>query len=355
MGKISPASRCFVLKLVENGYSAKKIFDDFRQDNWRYGGIKSLVQKIRKTGGIQRTVGSGRPRIVRTPVNSRKVLKLAVSPPERPNTHLSTRKLADKTQVHRSSVMRILKGAGLKCYKRVPAQKLTDQTKKKRLIRSKILLQKLKTRPIDHIVFSDEKDFLVDSIPVNTQNSRIYSFENLKHNIPSASLVLERQKFSRKLMVWAGVSKMGKTKIIFLDPGTKVNKELYISVLKNAKLDFGKISPNGQYVFQQDGATSHTAKSTVKWMDDNLREYWKPSEWPPSSPDLNPLDYYVWKALQELVYQVEIRDLKHLKRRILWAWTKLDQNKISAAIDQFTQRLKLVISQKGGHIETRLL
>ena len=79
-------------------------------------------------------------------------------------------------------------------------------------------------------------------------------------------------------------------------------------------------------------------------------------DWPPNSPDLNPLDYYVWKVLQEIFYQVSLKDLDHLKRRInAWAWSKLDQQKINRAIDEFEERLRLVYKANGGHIETSLL
>lgn len=54
MGKISPKSKAFVLKLVERGFEAREIFDKFRQDNWRYDGIKSLVRRVKKTSSIER-------------------------------------------------------------------------------------------------------------------------------------------------------------------------------------------------------------------------------------------------------------------------------------------------------------
>ena len=51
------------MKLVQHGYGAKKIFNQFKQSNWRYGG--DLVSRIKKTGGIKRKLGSGRPRTSR--------------------------------------------------------------------------------------------------------------------------------------------------------------------------------------------------------------------------------------------------------------------------------------------------
>ena len=55
--------------------------------------------------------------------------------------------------------------------------------------------------------------------------------------------------------------------------------------------------PEGNYVFQQDGARSHTAKSTTDFLDKEDINYWPPSMWPPASPDLNPLDCAIWSRL----------------------------------------------------------
>lgn len=224
MGKISPKSRVFVLKLVERGFGVKKIFSRFKQPNWKFEGIKSLVRKIKRDGGIERKRGSGRPRTARIEKNIQNVVQLAVSPPLKPHSHLSTRKISQKTKIHRSSVVRILRDSDLVCYKRVPVQKLSDKVREKRLNRSKALLQKLRNFNVANIIFSDEKDFLIDTAPVNSQNNRVYSSAKRKCDVPVENLTFERSRFSKKLMVWAGVCKNGKTDIQFVEPGTKVNK-----------------------------------------------------------------------------------------------------------------------------------
>jgi len=40
-------------------------------------------------------------------------------------------------------------------------------------------------------------------------------------------------------------------------------------------------------------------------------------------PDLNPVDYTVWSALQERVYRTKISDVDQLKRRIISEWAAL--------------------------------
>ena len=56
----------------------------------------------------------------------------------------------------------------------------------------------------------------------------------------------------------------------------------------------------GQYswTLQQDGAPSHTAKNTINYLERENVLFIEPQMWPPNSPDLNPVDYAVWGALQ---------------------------------------------------------
>ena len=52
--------------------------------------------------------------------------------------------------------------------------------------------------------------------------------------------------------------------------------------------------------FQQDGATPLTAKH---------------NNWPPHSPDLNPLDFFLWGYLKDKVYTPKPATLQDLRNR----------------------------------------
>ena len=98
------------------------------------------------------------------------------------------------------------------------------------------------------------------------------------------------------------------------------------------------------YVFMQDGARSHTANETVRFL--NQQRYLtllQPNMWPPNSPDLNPVDYC---DLSEMFTAEE-----DLKEAILQEWEALPQAVINNAIDWFRSRVRLVIAENGQHIE----
>ena len=106
------------------------------------------------------------------------------------------------------------------------------------------------------------------------------------------------------------------------------------------------------YVFVQNGARSHTANETVRFL--NQQQYLtllQPNMWPPNSPDLNPVDYCVWSALKRNVYRGRFENTIELKEAILQEWEALPQAIINNAIDGFRSCSRLVIAEKGQHIE----
>ena len=114
-----------------------------------------------------------------------------------------------------------------------------------------------------------------------------------------------------------------------------------------------KLTGYQPYVFMQDGARSHTANETVRFL--NQQRYLtllQPSMWHPNSPDLNPVDYCVWSALERNVYRErKFENTIELKEAILQKWEALPQEVINNAIDGFRSRMRLVIAENRQHIE----
>ena len=78
----------------------------------------------------------------------------------------------------------------------------------------------------------------------------------------------------------------------------------------------------------------------------------EPENWPPNSPDLNPVDYSIWWALKQLVYRRRRnRDVEHLKEVVQTCWQQIGQDVvIDRTIGQFRKWLSLVATG-GRHIE----
>jgi len=99
---------------------------------------------------------------------------------------------------------------------------------------------------------------------------------------------------------------------------------------------------------------SHTARDTLRYLQRNNVAFIEPDMWPPNSPDLNPVDYAVWGALQHWSTNIEAsRLLLNWSRQLLFAsaWQQLSQAFIDKSINKWRCRLECVVQQNGGHIE----
>jgi len=64
--------------------------------------------------------------------------------------------------------------------------------------------------------------------------------------------------------------------------------------------------------------------------------------------------YEVWGVLQQRVYRSRIRDVDHLKQRLIEEWRCFDQNIIHRAVRQWRVRLRACVRANYGHFEHKL-
>ena len=95
-------------------------------------------------------------------------------------------------------------------------------------------------------------------------------------------------------MVSIGVSKLGKSSVLFIEKGGEINLEYYCSHAFSSLIPQMDNLMENDHVFTQDGARSHTAKPMIEYLNGLAPGFIKPDSWPPNSSDLNPMDYYVY-------------------------------------------------------------
>ncbi len=88
---------------------------------------------------------------------------------------------------------------------------------------------------------------------------------------------------------------------------------------------------------------AHNSKKRQKWLRKNLPEVWEKEVCPPSSPDCNPLDYFVWG----------ITELTQRLIAILRAWLKRSRrwDTMAKACRRFRSRIEAVVAADGDFIE----
>ena len=75
-------------------------------------------------------------------------------------------------------------------------------------------------------------------------------------------------------------------------------------------------------------------------------------QWAPHSPDLSPLDFFLWGFLKDRVYTSKPKTTGELKDAIVMEVSRLPSQMIDDTITHLqTVRLPTVIRRKGAHVE----
>ena len=74
--------------------------------------------------------------------------------------------------------------------------------------------------------------------------------------------------------------------------------------------------------------------------------------WPPWSPDLNPLDYHVWGYMKAMVYEHKVTTSEELFQQILSAARSINNTTLICKItSSLVTRVRKFIQADGGHFE----
>ena len=73
--------------------------------------------------------------------------------------------------------------------------------------------------------------------------------------------------------------------------------------------------------------------------------------WPPSSPDLNPLDFSLWSILESNTCAKSHKNIESLKKSLTEEWAKIPQQTMRTAVRSVPKRLRAVVKNLGGYIE----
>ncbi|XP_054709168.1 uncharacterized protein LOC129218873 [Uloborus diversus] len=138
----------------------------------------------------------------------------------------------------------------------------------------------------------------------------------------------------------------------FFEEGVRINADGYIHVLETVvKPRVDMVAAGRDYLFQQDSAPAHKSRKTQAWLHSNMPYHWTPDLWPPSSPDCNPLDYYLWGVVEEKVNAKFHNTKDALRATITVVVLNVDRKEVKHACGRFRSRLERVVAANGGYIE----
>ena len=318
--------------------------------------ISNIVETFMIKGSVQNLNKgrSGRKRTKRTYENAKKTREALQRSPNKSLRRLSQELGCSKTMAH---TLARTEGK-LFPYKVSVHQTLSEADKVSRKRYSGWLLRMCDTdNEFPHnIWFSDEANFHLDG-QVNSQNFRYWSTE-------PPDVVGEVPLHSAKCIAWCAMSSHGIIGPFWFEDAdgapVTVNAKRYREVLaKFWRSLYRKLGGNAEHLqrqwFQQDGATAHTAGETRCWLRERfggrLISSREGNAWPAHSPDLTPMDYFLWGHLTSQVYRKNPKTIGDLKKAVRSAVRQVRPDTCRAAVESAQRRAALCLEREGDHLE----
>jgi hypothetical protein len=76
-----------------------------------------------------------------------------------------------------------------------------------------------------------------------------------------------------------------------------------------------------------------------------------PIPWPPRSPDITPLDFFLWGYVKDIVYKTPVTSLDELKLRIVAAIETATPQMLENTCREIEYRLDILRATKGARVE----
>ncbi|EEZ97614.1 hypothetical protein TcasGA2_TC012948 [Tribolium castaneum] len=269
-----------------------------------------------------------------------------------------TREISRAENVSQATVWRILHEQNLHPFHRVKVQELLSEDLEKRRIFCRWILENHQQDPSfsSRILFTDESCFHRKGV-LNMRNMHVWADAN-----PHAVFVNHTQQNFR-INYWMGFlgnHLLGPWRL----PDILTGQE-YLSFLENHLPELLEDLPLADRVgmwFMQVGAPPHFAVDVRQWLQQHFAGRWigrgneAPHFWPPRSPDLNPLDFYVWGTIKQEVYKTQVENLEDLMARVNRITT--ERKNSPATLERvhrnFLKSVRACLEANGGHFQQYL-
>lgn len=333
--------RCFQnFRAAERLYAVR--FPQAQPQNHK--SFERLAQRVRNEGTIQ-------PSRKRQKEKPRDIIAPDVVAAVQMNRQVSTRELASESGVSHMSCFRILKESKMHPYHISLHQELHGDDYLKRMNWA-LWAEEQNTADQDFynkVLWSDEATFKSNG-NVNRHNMHYWSVEN-----PHWMREVDNQRYWT-LNTWCGIYN---GKIIgphFFD--NNLNGENYNDFLNGQFLELLRAIPANEQQnmwFMQDGCPAHFHINVRTTLVAMFGEQWigrgGPVPWPPRSPDMTVMDYWLWGHLKDRVYRTAPTTREDMKTRIRRECQQLSEEDVKRAVNNMGRRLQKCQEEEGRQFE----
>jgi len=157
-------------------------------------------------------------------------------------------------------------------------------------------------------------------------------------------------------MVWAGILGNRIVGPFFLEE--RVTAASYTRLLTNDLIDFLEQLPENEsdaVIFQQDGHPAHTSHLAVYTLNHLFPGRWigsrGPRPWPPRSPDLSPVDFFLWGYIKNCLKVNPPQTRPEMVAAIRAAFLTITPEMLANMRRNFMKRVVTCAENDGQHFE----
>ncbi len=186
------------------------------------------------------------------------------------------------------------------------------------------------------VLFSDERKFCIS---FGNQGPRVWRKGG---EARSTSCLKSNVKFPQSVMIWGAMSSAGVGPLCFLK--TNVTAPVYQEMLEHFMLPSAdQLFKDADFIFQQDLAPAHTAKSTKSWLNEHGVGV---LDWPANSLDLNIEN--LWSIVKRKMRNKRPKNADELKATVKETWASIPPQQCHKLITSMPRRIEEVIKAKGS-------
>ncbi len=189
------------------------------------------------------------------------------------------------------------------------------------------------------VVFSDESRFLLYR---HDGRRRVYRRRGERFADPC---VVQQDRFGGGgVMVWGAIRSGWRSPLVIFN--RTLNAQRYLDlVLRPHVVPY--VTGNQGVIFMHDNARPHVAHVCMDFLHNQGVEV---LEWPPYSPDINPIEH-VWDIMDRQVRQryPPPQNVAQLRQALMEEWDNVPQRQINTLLNSMPRRINAVMAANGGH------
>lgn len=267
------------------------------------------------------------------------------------NPEISTREITVTKGVSKSRSQRILKKYKYKPYKVRLTHQIFPGDQERRINFCNWFIRKCNENENFHrnVIWTDEARVTSNGI-FNRHNRHRWSDHN-EHVFQPRNM---QGRFG--FNIWIGIVRQRMIGPFIYDEN--LNAQRYVNILENIVEPYLEDLPLADLVrkfYQQDGAPAHNAAVTRNKLNQMFEDRWMgtrgPIPWPARSPDLSPLDFFIWGFVKDQIFKTIPETRQDLEQRVRNTIAGITPLQLLNAEKSVKKRCQFCIDQNGRQFE----